>query len=314
MIDQPAVEYALIWTYEIRTALTGRFQKHYGPTGSWAQLFQRAPGFLGTQLLQDESQENRYVTIDRWTSKAAYDSFRDRFNQAYEALDERCTSLTLQESFNGAFTGPTGGSTKHGPLQELSLVMSATMPDTIETERLRLRPFGLDDVSEVLSYAQDPEWSRYLRTLPRPYGRADAERFIARQLLSDRAVHPSWAIVYEGVVIGGINLRFNFEHRSAELGYSIARSQWNHGFCTEAARAVIEHAFSTHEDLIRVHARADDQNGASQRVMEKVGMVKEGVLRLNRVEGGEAFDEAWYSILRSEWAGGARAGRGGEGR
>jgi ribosomal-protein-alanine N-acetyltransferase len=175
------------------------------------------------------------------------------------------------------------------------------MPDTIETERLRLRPFQLDDVDDVLSYAQDPEWSRFLRSLPRPYGRMDAERFIARQILLDRATHPAWAIVYEGSVIGGINFRFDLEHRSAEMGYSVARTFWNRGFCTEAAWAVIDHAFSTREDLIRVQARADDQNGASQRVMEKVGMAKEGVLRQGRVERGEAFDEAWYSILRSEW-------------
>jgi len=180
-------------------------------------------------------------------------------------------------------------------------VARASMPDVIETERLRLRPFELGDVSDVLSYAQDPEWARYLRALPRPYERGDAERFIARQLLLDRATHPTWAIEYEGTVIGGINFRLNVEHRSAELGYSVARSLWNRGLCTEAARAVIDHAFSTHEGLNRVHARADDQNKASQRVMEKVGMVKEGVLRLNRVEGGEAFDEACYSILRAEW-------------
>lgn len=180
-------------------------------------------------------------------------------------------------------------------------MVNPTMPDTIDTERLRLRPFQLDDVEDVLSYARDPEWSRFLRSLPRPYGRADAERFIARQILLDRAAHPTWAIEYEGSVIGGINLRVSFEHRSAEMGYSIAREHWNRGLCTEAARAVIDHAFSTHEDLNRLHARADHRNGASQRVMEKVGMVKEGVLRQSRVERGEAFDEACYSVLRSEW-------------
>jgi ribosomal-protein-alanine N-acetyltransferase len=175
------------------------------------------------------------------------------------------------------------------------------LPAIIETERLYLRPFAIDDIDDVFSYAQDPEWSLYLRVLPRPYTRGDAERFIARQLLLDRVVHPTWAIVRAGAVIGGINFRLDFEHRSAELGYSVARQHWNNGFCTEAARAVIDHAFSLHPGLLRVHARADNQNRASQRVMAKVGMAKEGVLRLNRVERGEAFDEALFSILRSEW-------------
>lgn len=176
------------------------------------------------------------------------------------------------------------------------------LPDELETERLVLRPFQLGDVDDVLAYAQDPEWSRYLKALPRPYLREHAEQFLARQLLQDRTVHPSWAVVRQGTVIGGINLRFNFEHGLAELGYSIARAHWNKGFCSEAARTVLDAAFSGHGDLNRICARADVRNAASRRVMEKVGMAKEGVLRMSRIERGEALDEAWYAILRSEWA------------
>ena len=94
---------------------------------------------------------------------------------------------------------------------------------------------------------------------------------------------------------------FAFESLSAEIGYSVARSRWNRGFCTEAVRSVVEAAFSTHLDLNRLWARADVANLGSQRVMEKIGMTREGVLRLNRVERGEAFDEAYFSILRDEW-------------
>lgn len=176
-----------------------------------------------------------------------------------------------------------------------------TLPETIETERLRLRPWELADVEDVLSYAGDPEWSRYLRLVPQPYSRGDAEQFLARQILLDRTTHPAWAVVLDGTVIGGINLHFRFEHRQAELGYSVARRHWNRGFATEAAAAVIDAAFRTHADLAKVQARADVDNTASQRVMEKVGMMKEGVLRQNRVERGEAIDEAWFGILRDEW-------------
>lgn len=176
-----------------------------------------------------------------------------------------------------------------------------SLPDVIDTDRLTLRPWELGDVDDVLSYAQDPEWSRFLRLLPRPYERADAERFLAGQILLDRAVHPSWAVVLQSRVIGGVNLRFNVEHRSAEIGYSLAREHWSKGLCTEAARAVVDVAFESRADLLRVQARADAANLASQRVMEKVGMTKEGVLRLSRVERGEAYDEVWFSILRREW-------------
>ena len=180
--------------------------------------------------------------------------------------------------------------------------MREPLPADIETARFRLRPWRLDDVNDVLAYAQDPEWSRYLRLLPVPYGKEDAERFIARQLLRDAINHAAWALEFEGRAVGGVDLRFKFEHALAEIGYSLARTHWNKGLCTEAARAVIDTTFSAYLDLNRIHARADNRNTASQRVMEKLGMTREGVLRMSRVERGEAFDEVWYGILRPEWA------------
>ncbi len=175
------------------------------------------------------------------------------------------------------------------------------LPEVIDTDRLRLRPWVLADVDDVLAYAADPEWSRYLRMLPSPYDRVHAEEFIARQLLLTRVTHPSWAIVLGDRAVGGVNLRFQFEDRLAEIGYSLARSEWNNGLMTEAARAVVDAAFTTHADLNRIRAMADVRNTASQRVMEKLGMVREGVLRENRVERGEVMDEVWYGVLRREW-------------
>lgn len=179
--------------------------------------------------------------------------------------------------------------------------MREPLPAEIETDRLRLRPWRLGDAEDVLAYAQDPEWSRYIRLLPVPYTREDAERFIARQLVRDPINHQAWAFELDETVVGGVDLRFKFEHSLCEIGYSLARVHWNRGICTEAARAVIDAAFSTYSDLNRIHARADNRNAASQRVMEKLGMTKEGVLRMSRVERGEALDEAWFAILRPEW-------------
>lgn len=181
------------------------------------------------------------------------------------------------------------------------------LPEVIETPRLTLRPWRLNDVDDVLAYAQDDEWSRFLRALPRPYHRVHAEQFLARQVLLDRAKHPSWAVSFDSTVIGGLNLRISPDHLLAEVGYSIARAHWGKGFCTEAARAVIDAAFVGLPELNRIKAMADVANTASQRVMEKVGMTKEGVLRQNRVERGHPIDEAWWGVLRSEWETGSAA-------
>jgi len=95
----------------------------------------------------------------------------------------------------------------------------------------------------------------------------------------DRIREPNWAMVSQGRVIGGVVLLMDFSNRSAEVGYSVGRKYWNRGLATEAVHAVIAVAFSTHEDLNRVWARTDPDNLASQRVLEKVGMTKDGVLR-----------------------------------
>jgi RimJ/RimL family protein N-acetyltransferase len=174
------------------------------------------------------------------------------------------------------------------------------LPNIIETARLHLRPIGFQDVEAVLSYATDPEWARYL-PVPQPYLREHAEQFVASQVLLDRERHPAWVIEHTGVVRGGINVRFDFANQVGEMGYSIARSHWGQGLTTEAAQAVLDAAFVAYEALKRIRAMADVRNTGSLRVMEKIGMRREGTLRQNRITRGESIDEVWCGILRSEW-------------
>jgi ribosomal-protein-alanine N-acetyltransferase len=155
-------------------------------------------------------------------------------------------------------------------------------------------------VDDVLTYAKDPEWARFL-SVPQPYAKNDAEQFIAVHLSADRKVDPAWAIERQGRVIGGIDLWIDLPNRVAEMGYSIARDLWGQGYTTEAAKAIIDNAFSHCPKLNRIKAMADPRNPASIRVMEKIGMTWEGVLRQNRVIKGEIVDESWSGILRTEW-------------
>jgi ribosomal-protein-alanine N-acetyltransferase len=176
------------------------------------------------------------------------------------------------------------------------------LPRIIHTSRLMLRPHRLSDADAVLAFATDPEWARFL-PVAQPYEPRHAEEFLARQILLDWSTHPSWAIELEDVVVGGINLRLDHINRVGEFGYSVARSLWGQGVTTEAATAVVQQAFHSLPELNRVRAMADLRNVASQRVMEKIGMRREGVLRQNRRVRGEAIDEAWYGVLRQELEG-----------
>ena len=166
---------------------------------------------------------------------------------------------------------------------------------TLTTGRLVLRPWQLTDVDAVLAYASDDEFRRYL-AIPEPYERRDAEQFVATMLLRDWQVHPTFAITLSGEAIGDINARVDAKHHLAEIGYGISRPHWGVGYTTEAARAVVGWAFETY-GLAKVMARADSRNVASWRVMEKLGMRREGLLRGHRVLREERRDEVLYGVM-----------------
>ena len=171
----------------------------------------------------------------------------------------------------------------------------------LKTERLLLRPFKLEDVDDVFEYASDPEWARYLlRRLPQLYTRRDAEEFVAGRFVSVWRVNPTFAIVLGSKVIGGLHLDIQENKEIAALGYGLSRTHWGKGIVPEAAKAVIDWAFEEY-GLAKVYATADLRNTQSQRVMEKVGMTREGVLRSHRKGRGERVDEVYYGILRKEW-------------
>ncbi|MDX1649072.1 MAG: GNAT family N-acetyltransferase [Myxococcota bacterium] len=178
----------------------------------------------------------------------------------------------------------------------------ARLPATIRTRRLRLRPWSREDADDVLVYAADETWSRFL-PVPRPYTEADARRFVDRQMALDPRRHPCWAIEHGSRAVGGVDLRLLEEGRIGEMGYALARPLWGRGLATEAARAVVGAAFEALPDLVRVRANADARNAASLRVLEKLGMRREGVLRANRFVRGEPVDEVWLGVLRDEWEG-----------
>ena len=114
-----------------------------------------------------------------------------------------------------------------------------TEPTTIRTERIVLRPLNFDDVKDVLAYASDPEWPRFL-PVPKPYTLKDAEEFLARKILQDWDKNPSFAIEYDGTVVGNVELGIETPLSVASLHYAIARPHWNQGLMTEAASAVVD--------------------------------------------------------------------------
>jgi quinol monooxygenase YgiN len=97
--------FVVIWEFDPHPAARAEFERAYSPGGVWALLFGRSPDYVGTELLRDLGADGRYLTIDRWTSREAYERFRAEYAAEYRATDQRCEGLTRREALVGAFTG-----------------------------------------------------------------------------------------------------------------------------------------------------------------------------------------------------------------
>ena len=94
--------YIIIWEFQVKEGHEAEFEQLYGPDGAWVQLFKQGEDFLGTELLRDVGQPCRYLTLDRWRSRAAYEAFQKRWAETYKELDGRCEGLTEQEVIIGS--------------------------------------------------------------------------------------------------------------------------------------------------------------------------------------------------------------------
>jgi heme-degrading monooxygenase HmoA len=92
--------YVIVWKYEALADREVDFRAAYGPDGDWARLFARHDGFVGTELMTTD-EPRHYLTIDRWESAEAYDTYMERSRAEYERLDQRFEALTASEQMVG---------------------------------------------------------------------------------------------------------------------------------------------------------------------------------------------------------------------
>ena len=153
------------------------------------------------------------------------------------------------------------------------------MPEQIETERLILRKPLMDDALFIFTgWAQDQEVTRYLTWRPHQCIEQTQE-FVQSCLFAwEQGTRFPYMITLKGSgeVIGMIDPRI--EGPKVGIGYGAARAHWGKGYVTEATRAIIAWAFQQ-PSIYRVYATTDVENIASRRVLEKVGMQCEGILR-----------------------------------
>ncbi|MGE7766272.1 GNAT family N-acetyltransferase [Peribacillus sp. NPDC096540] len=171
---------------------------------------------------------------------------------------------------------------------------------TLETERLVMRKITMKDADDMYAYASNSEVSRFVTWEPHR-SLSDTKDFIqfVLQNYEDNKLAP-WGIEHKdnGEFIGTIDfVSWQLNHQIAEIGYVLASQYWGKGIITEAAKKVIEFGFEN-MNLVRIQARCFVDNLGSERVMQKVGMSFEGILRKGMYVKGKHEDLKLYSIIK----------------
>ena len=172
-------------------------------------------------------------------------------------------------------------------------------PPSLETSRLRIRPYRDADIAELLPLIGTREVAATTLRIAHPYTEQDARDFFQLAKEPDKL----WLAITlraDGRQIGGIGMRIEPQHRHAELGYWLGVAYWGQGYATEAAREMLRYGFEE-LGLHRIFATHVKHNAASGRILKKIGMHYEGCQREHLLKWGEFVDSEMYGILRREW-------------
>lgn len=176
-----------------------------------------------------------------------------------------------------------------------------TLP--IVTQRLVIRRFAQDDLSDVLSFVSQASVAKV--TSPRiPATEEGVRKYIELQnsyppFEDEQVCELAIERKEDGKVIGFVGL-IRQDPGQAEVGWVLAEEYRGQGYVTEAARALMDYGFSS-LDLHRIHADTNTDNSPSYRVMERLGMRREGLLKEAFFDDGKWVDRYIYAILADEW-------------
>lgn len=180
--------------------------------------------------------------------------------------------------------------------------MDQKRPENIETKRLLLRGFTLDDAADVYDYAKNPNVGPHGGW--KPHESVEESCKIIEHVFLEK--YHIWAMVDKKSrkVIGSIGYEEDTKRPETgcmELGYAMAEDFWGKGLMTEAAGTLIRYGFAS-MGLPMISIYHNPVNHRSKRVIEKCGFHYEGTLRrANRIYNGEIRDMACYSMTKEDW-------------
>ncbi|MBL8630960.1 MAG: GNAT family N-acetyltransferase [Rhodospirillaceae bacterium] len=179
------------------------------------------------------------------------------------------------------------------------------LPLPIVTRRLNIREYTAADTSALQENVREPEYWEHHATEPPS---ADKISALVLWAVQEQSLKPrinyylAAARKDSGAIVGEAVLRITDPlHRQGEMGFGIGRKFWKQGYATEIGAALLHTAFH-HFKLHRVFAQCAPENKAVIRVMQKLGMAREGMLRDVTHARGKWWSTVVYSIIDSEYA------------
>ncbi|MFC9709089.1 GNAT family N-acetyltransferase [Paenibacillus sp. NPDC056933] len=172
------------------------------------------------------------------------------------------------------------------------------------TDRLVIRQFGLHDVQSFYQYRANPDVSRFQSW--EDYTYEDAEAFVQKQMMQSHDQPGTWfqyaiALAESNQIIGDCAIHtLGAEPRIVELGFTLAPEYQGKAYMHEALYSVLDYVFGS-LNKHKMIAFTDVRNEKSIRVLERLGMRREGHLLQNYMSKGKWVDEYQYAMLQSEW-------------
>jgi ribosomal-protein-alanine N-acetyltransferase len=189
------------------------------------------------------------------------------------------------------------------PTPQADPLHGATSLPTLETPRLRLRWLRDEDFPALFAIFGDEETMRYWST-PKVASVDEVAAIVNRiraSFVARDAFQWGFAARDSDEILGTTTLhRVNWPHRRAEVGYALNRAHWGKGLASEAVGAVVAFAFET-LGLHRLEADTDPRNAASIGVLERLGFVRDGLLKERYHVGGEVQDALLLGLLAPDW-------------
>ncbi|WP_397538913.1 GNAT family N-acetyltransferase [Rummeliibacillus pycnus] len=173
----------------------------------------------------------------------------------------------------------------------------------LETKRLTLRKVTKEDANSILKYLSNEEVMKNYGLEPFKSIKDALDEIAWYQSIQNNKTGIRWGITLkeQGVVIGSCGFHNIVSHHfRTEIGFELSKEQWGKGIAAEAVEAILSYGFQ-HMNFQRIEALIEPPNLSSQKLVEKLGFIKEGLLRNYEFTCGKFDDLYMYSLLKQDF-------------